>query len=91
MEEDKSGNQKRKPIQLQKEIYLLNVERAILLERLVVLERELDKIYCLLGSVVGKIFVQWWLENKRQPVIDQILELNRKLGINVPSVYRKVV
>ena len=81
---------RRKPNELQKEILLLKVERAILIGRLVVLERELDRIDCLFGSVVGKIYIQWWLQNKRQPVINRILELNRVLGINVPLQYRKV-
>ena len=63
---------------------------AILLGRLVVLEKELDRTDCLFGSVVGKIYIQWWLQNKRQPVIDQLVELNRKLGINVPFQYRRV-
>ena len=81
---------KRKPNELQKEIYLLKVEREILIGRLVVLEREMDRKDCLFGSVVGKIYIQWWLQNKRQRVINRILELNRILGINVPLQYRKV-
>ena len=70
--------------------YLLRLERAILLGRLRVLEQELDREDCVLECQVGRVYLLWWLENVRGPVIRRLLELNRELGINVPLIFRRI-
>ena len=81
---------KKKRNQIHIDRYLLRLERAILLGRLTVLEQELDREVCVLECQVGRVYLQWWLENVRGPVIRRLLELNRQLGINVPLIFRRI-
>ena len=83
-----SDKQKRNQIHIDR--YLLRLERAILLGRLVVLEQELDREVVVLECEVGRVYLQWWLVNVRGPVIRRLLELNRQLGINVPLIFRRI-
>ena len=69
---------------------LLRLERDILLGRLTVLERRLDRKICVLDCELGRVYILWFLERVRAPVIKRILEINRILGINVPLVFRKM-
>ena len=71
--------------------YLLRLERDILIGRLIVLENRLDKeIVALETGEVGRVYILWFAERVRAPVIKRLLELNRILGINVPLVFRKL-
>ena len=71
--------------------YLLRLERDILIGRLVVLENRLDReIVALESGEVGRVYILWFAERVRAPVIKRLLELNRILGINVPLVFRKL-
>ena len=71
--------------------YLLRLERDILIGRLAVLERRLDReIAALECGEVGRVYILWFCERVRAPVIKRILEINRILGINVPLVFRKI-
>ena len=71
--------------------YLLRLERDILIGRLVVLEQRLDReIVALECGEVGRVYILWFAERVRAPVIKRLLELNRILGINVPLVFRKI-
>ena len=85
---DKQEPKKRNQIHIDR--YLLRLEREILLGRLRVLEQELDRKVCVLECQVGRVYLQWWLENERGPVIRRLLELNRQLGINVPLIFRRI-
>ena len=62
---------------------LFLTERAILLGRLAVLERELQRIIGLRDNLYGRVYLQWWDKYFRRKVIVRLLELNRYLGINV--------
>ena len=71
--------------------YLLRLERDILIGRLIVLENRLDReIVALETGEVGRVYILWFAERVRAPVIKRLLELNRILGINVPLVFRKL-
>ena len=71
--------------------YLLRLERDILIGRLLVLENRLDReIVALECGEVGRVYILWFAEKVRVPVIKRLLELNRILGINVPLVFRKI-
>ena len=71
--------------------YLLRLERDILIGRLAVLENRLDReIVALECGEVGRVYILWFCERVRTPVIKRILEINRILGINVPLVFRKI-
>ena len=71
--------------------YLLRLERDILIGRLAVLENRLGReIVALEWGEVGRVYILWFAERVRAPVIKRILELNRILGINVPLVFRKL-
>ena len=86
----KQEPEKKKRNQKHIDRYLLRLEREILLGRLRVLEQELDREDCILECQVGRVYLLWWLENVRGPVIRRLLELNRKLGINVPLIFRRI-
>ena len=81
---------KKKRNQIHIDRYLLRLEREILLGRLRVLEQELDREVVVLECQVGRVYLQWWLENVRGPVIRRLLELNTQLGINVPLIFRRI-
>ena len=71
--------------------YLLRLERDILIGRLIVLENRLDtEIVALETGEVDRVYILWFAERVRAPVIKRLLELNRILGINVPLVFRKL-
>ena len=69
---------------------LFPVERAIILGRLAVLERELQKKICLQECVLGKAYLEWWEKLFRKPVIVRLLELNRFLRINVALQFTRI-
>ena len=72
--------------------YLLRFERDNLIGRLAVLERRLDReIVALDCGEVGRVYILWFLERVRAPVIKTILEINRILGINVHNICRLCV
>ena len=72
--------------------YSLRLERDILIGRLAVLERRLDReIVALDCGEVGRVYILWFLERVRAPVIKRILEINRILGINVHNICRLCV
>ena len=54
------------------------------------LEQELDREVYVLECQVGRVYLQWLLENVRGPFIRRLLELNRQLGINVPLIFRRI-
>ena len=81
---------KKKRNQIHIDRCLLRLDREILLGRLRVLEQELDREDCVLECQVGRVYLLWWLENVRGPVIRRLLELNRQLGINVPLIFRRI-
>ena len=59
--------------------------------RLALLENRLDReIVALECGEVGRVYILWFAERVRAPVIKRLLELNRILGINVPLVFRKI-
>ena len=69
---------------------LFLVERAILLGRLEVLERELQRIICLQECVLERVYLEWWEKFFRRPVIVRLLELNRFLGINMALQFTRI-
>ena len=81
---------RRKPVDIALQRNLLSIERAILLGRLAVLERELDTFICLQELDWGRVYIEWWVDRIRKPVILRLLDLNRQLGINVRLPYRKI-
>ena len=59
--------------------------------RLALLENRLDReIVALECGEVWSVYILWFAERVRAPVIKRLLELNRILGINVPLVFRKI-
>ena len=67
--------------------YSLTLERDILIRRLAVLERRLDReIVALDCGEVGRVYILWFCERVRAPVIKRILEINRILSIPMDPI-----
>ena len=54
------------------------------------LEQDLETEVYAFECQVGRVYLQWWLENVTGPLIRILLELNRQLGINVPLIFTRI-
>ena len=79
-----------KGVALAKTKQLLLIEREILLGRLRVLERELAGLLCLRDNLYGRVYLQWWENFFRRPVIHRLVQINQFLGINVALVFTRL-
>ena len=69
---------------------LFLTERAILLGRFAVLQRELQGIIGPRDNLYGRVYLQWWDKYFRRKVIVRLLELNQFLGINVALQFTSI-
>ena len=58
--------------------------------RLAVLERELESFLCLQELDWGRVYIEWWLEYIRRPVIERLLQLNSHTFGKIGSFRKRV-